>query len=86
MTYIISALQKFVGVVSEILNISNMQSAGQAQRNRSQTQSEDAGTSLLITMDKFALRSFNASLGLIMEDNLSKLIGNVSCVYISIYM
>ena len=68
----IPVLQTFIGVVSKVLNISNEQSPGQEERKRRQGK-EDPGTSLLITLDKFALQSFNASLGLVMNDNLSKL-------------
>ena len=39
-----------------------------------QTKDEDSGTGtiLLITLDRFALKSFNASFGLIQDKNLSE--------------
>ena len=79
----IPVLQTFIGVVSEVLNISNEQSSEQAKRKRRQGK-EDPGTSLLITLDKFALQSFNASLGLVMNDNLSKLMSTIY-MYVNMY-
>ena len=70
---IIIIVQKLVGVVSKLLNKSNKQSFEQTQRDRKRRQgSKKAGTRLLETLDNFALKSFNASLGIIKDDNVSK--------------
>ena len=75
-----TVLQTFVGVVSDVLTISNGQSSDQTERKR--RESDDPGTSLLITLDKFALRSFDSSLGVFEDDNLSKL----TSIFILLYL
>ena len=62
-------LQTFIDVVSKVLDISNNQFEG-ANSNTE----ESPGTSLLETLDKFALNAFNVSVGSIESNNTSKLV------------
>ena len=40
--------------------------------NANDEHSDTTGTNLVVTLDRFALNSFNASLGLIQNDNISE--------------
>ena len=62
-------LQTLIDVVSKVLDISNNQFEG-ANSNTE----ESPGTSLLETLDKFALNAFNVSVGSIESNNTSKLV------------
>ena len=64
-------VQTFLGVVSDLLAITSNQNLTPTQKNGNGD--KNPGTSLLITLDKFALRSFDASLGVITDNNISKL-------------
>ena len=63
-----------MGVVSDVLDVSNNQSTQQTQGDIKEESgnASEPGTTLLITLDKFALRSFNASLGSVNATNSSK--------------
>ena len=66
-------MQTFIGVVGQVVSISNeaVQTEGDRARKEVSGEEDHAGTSLLVTLDKFALRSFNASLGEIAKDSIS---------------
>ena len=66
-------MQTFIGVVGQVVSISNEAVPTEGDRMRREVSGEEdhAGTSLLVTLDKFALRSFNASLGEIDKDSIS---------------
>lgn len=61
--------QTFLGVVSDLLEVSNVQNTQTPESEGD----EHPGTTLLETLDKFALRAFNITLGIIANDNTSKL-------------
>ena len=61
--------QTLIDVVSKVLDISNNQFEG-ANSNTE----ESPGTSLLETLDKFALNAYNVSVGSIESNNTSKLV------------
>ena len=82
-------MQIFIGVVGQVVTISNeavptegdrvrrevseeaVQTEGDRVRREVSGEEDHAGTSLLVTLDKFALRSFDANLGEINKDNIS---------------